>query len=535
VWSLTSASPPAFEVKMENVSLMQAESGYEVTIVCTSDSQQAAFWQRHLDAAKGKVTPTSGTVLAVDEDWPGGAGNFLGTLYAWRKACEKLKKECGRDLFSELEAGASVAIFHTAGKGTRMAPLPGAENNNKPGVRLPVCGAISILEGVIRQTGAYAASRASRLSVFWGDQIFVPSVSAKYTPEHHVDIVCALGPMPSAEEWASRGLEKYGLIAARADGSVAAMLEKVSHAEALAQLAGLEGVEFVGTSLGSFSLSAPLLKALSNHFAQELEAKAGKMDSDPHVWMPMTLSREAYAALMVKKGLLDEAAAGAHHDRIARLLRSFNLSAGGLRGLFGGVAVGLDLSWWDYGLLKLYTKNSLLLTEDSDDARLARAFFGILERGRIDSASDLGACKADGASVISDTCVTCGEVSSSVVLGVTAQEVKAEGAVLVNTCAKRILASKGAVAYNVVDTSEEGLVLGPQEVRAGVFTTDPKHPYFEMRSNTAEVDGGKAFRERVCGNTMSFQEVYDLNCGMDVTACAEAAARARTEFRAGLS
>ena len=26
-----------------------------------------------------------------------------------------------------------MAIYHTAGKGTRLAPLPGAENNNKPG------------------------------------------------------------------------------------------------------------------------------------------------------------------------------------------------------------------------------------------------------------------------------------------------------------------------------------------------------------------------------------------------------------------
>ena len=29
------------------------------------------------------------------------------------------------------------ALYHTAGKGTRLAPLPGAENNNKPGVKLP--------------------------------------------------------------------------------------------------------------------------------------------------------------------------------------------------------------------------------------------------------------------------------------------------------------------------------------------------------------------------------------------------------------
>uniref|UniRef100_A0A7R9ZZG4 Uncharacterized protein n=1 Tax=Pyrodinium bahamense TaxID=73915 RepID=A0A7R9ZZG4_9DINO len=519
----------AFETKMKNVELMRAERGYDVTVVCTSDEQQAAYWQRHLDAARGKVTPSSSTVLAVDEDWPGGAGNFLGTLYAWRKACGKLKASAGRDLVAELEAGASVAIFHTAGKGTRMAPLPGAENNNKPGVKLPVAGASSILECVIRQTGAYAASRKSRLSVFWGDQVFVPSVGAEYVPTHHVDIICGLGPMPSAEEWAQRGLEKYGLIAACGDGSVVAMLEKVSHADAAAQLAGLEGVEKVGTSLGSFSLSAPFLQALDAHFAEELEAKAGKLDSDPHVWMPMTLSRDAYAALMVKKGLFDDTAAGQHHDRIMALVSSFDVSTGGLKGLFGAVAVGLDLSWWDYGLLKLYVKNSLLLTEASEDARLARAFFGIPEEGRVEACS-LGACTTDAASVVANTSASSGQVSASAIFGVTAGELRAEGAVLVNACARRLIAGRGAVAYNIVDKSEEGLVLGENEVRVGTFTMKEGNPYFEMRSNHAEVDGGKAFKERVCGNAMSFQEVYDLNCGVDVTACAEAAAAARRDF-----
>jgi hypothetical protein len=28
----------------------------------------------------------------------------------------------------------SAALYHTAGKGTRLAPLPASENNNKPGV-----------------------------------------------------------------------------------------------------------------------------------------------------------------------------------------------------------------------------------------------------------------------------------------------------------------------------------------------------------------------------------------------------------------
>ena len=44
---------------------------------------------------------------------------------------------------------------------------------------------------------------------------------AAYAPTHHVDILCSLGPMPSAEEWAEKGLDKYGLIAVNASGEAA--------------------------------------------------------------------------------------------------------------------------------------------------------------------------------------------------------------------------------------------------------------------------------------------------------------------------
>lgn len=514
-----------FEIKSKNVALMKAEHGFDVTIICTSDPQQAAFWQDRLDQAKGTVIPASSSVVAVDEDWAGGAGNFLGSLYAWRKACAKHKERSGKDLEAELNAGASVAIYQTAGKGTRLAPLPGAENNNKPGVKLPAPGCPSILECVIRQTGAYAASRKHRVSVFWGDQVFVPTASIEYQASFHADIVVALGPLPSAEEWKERGLEKYGLIAAKADGSVAVQLEKVTHEKALAQLSQLEGVERVGASLGSFSLSAPFLAALDRAFAVELDAKAGKMDSDPHLWMAMTLGKDDYTKLMLEKKLFDDAAARAHHDRVAKMLSEFDAAAGGFTGMFGAVPVGVDLSWWDFGLLKLFSTNSLLLTQDSEDARLARAFFGIEEGSRV-SSSAMGDCKVDASSVVTGSAARSGSVASSAVAGVCVAELQAEGAVIVNVCAKRVVAAKGAVIYNVVDSSEEGIVLAENEVRVGVFTLDKDRPYFEMRSNVAEIDGGKAFTEKVCGNEFSFQGVYDLNHGVDVTACAQAAREA---------
>jgi hypothetical protein len=135
------------------------------------------YWQTRLEAGRGSLIPSECTVLSVFEDWPGGAGNALGTMYAWHKACaQAAATPGGADLVARLAAKeVSCAIFHTAGKGTRLAPLPGSENNNKPGVKLPVSTVTgepySILESVIVQTGIYAASRKGRLSVFWGDQV----------------------------------------------------------------------------------------------------------------------------------------------------------------------------------------------------------------------------------------------------------------------------------------------------------------------------------------------------------------------------
>jgi len=76
-------------------------------------------------------------VLAVSEDWndPGGAGNGLGTLYAVQKASTLALTKYGINLLQELNDGnISASLYHTAGKGTRLAPLPASENNNKPGV-----------------------------------------------------------------------------------------------------------------------------------------------------------------------------------------------------------------------------------------------------------------------------------------------------------------------------------------------------------------------------------------------------------------
>eukprot|EP01031_Cornospumella_fuschlensis_P041654 gene41654-50831_t len=163
------------EMLLKNIEVMNRLDGFDVVIVCCSSEKQAEYWQGRLEKGRGSVIPSHAIVLAVEEDWPGGAGNALGTLYAFHKAAHVASSKFSRDLLSELQEGLiSVGLYHTAGKGTRLAPLPGAENNNKPGVKLPATvslggepAPITILEAVIKQTGCYAASRVGRLSVFW--------------------------------------------------------------------------------------------------------------------------------------------------------------------------------------------------------------------------------------------------------------------------------------------------------------------------------------------------------------------------------
>ena len=129
-------APARFEEAVTAMTL--PENRFDVTIICTTDDFQASFWMSKL---KG---PSNGDslfplVVAVSEDWnaSGGAGNGLGTLYAWKKACAYAKSNVAGnpDLEALLNKGAiSASLYHTAGKGTRMAPLPASENNNKPGV-----------------------------------------------------------------------------------------------------------------------------------------------------------------------------------------------------------------------------------------------------------------------------------------------------------------------------------------------------------------------------------------------------------------
>jgi len=458
----------------------------------------------------------------------------------------------GEDLLQQLLSGQiSVGLYHTAGKGTRMAPLPGAENNNKPGVKLPAVVSmqrepsmpkvevpITILEAVLKQTGCYAKSRPGRLSVFWGDQIFVPTVSVDYVVTHHVDILCSLGPMPSESEWVEKGLDKYGLIAQNATGG-AAQVEKVDFATAnklLGKLRESGEISKVGASLGSFSVSSAMLQLLLTEFQSELETKTGKLDSDPHLWMPMTLDREAYLEMMAQKKSPEDFSS-AHYERIANMMARFNaVESNRSLGLFGPVDVGLEVPWWDYGQLKLYQKNTMLMTENTPEADLMRTFFQIAP-SRTSHDSVLSAnTEKDAHSCISSCVIGSEEIKStitkSVLSNVHCRHLEAEGCVLINVTAESIVAKPGSIIYNVfVAHGGPPLVAEAGDVLAGV--TEASGTQVVMKSHL-EIDGGKAWETVVSSNAASFEQIYNANATVHPGEVEETASGKHNELRVAM-
>jgi hypothetical protein len=516
------------EAKMlGEIALMTGPSGFEYIIVCCSNLAAENYWQKRLATTIKEVTGASGVVLCVHEDWNGGAGNGLGTLYAFQKACAKAKEMDGTDLAQKMRDGAAVALYHTAGKGTRMAPLPGAENNNKPGVKLPSlidvggeASPITVLECVMRQTSSYAAVRKGRCSVFWGDQIFVPSCGIQESNKP-ADILAALRPMPTKAEWEAEELHQYGLIAVDTKGS-ATQLEKVSYETAVAYLPS--DVQKVGTSLGSFSLSAALMDALTAEFATELEGKTASLDSDPHFWMPMTLKKADYQAVMSKKGVSAEES-DTHYDRMAAFTKKFQPGGGAL---LGCVDVGTAAYWWDYGRLGLYFENNLLLGQTSASAHALRTFLGLHPYRQQESklGSDMS---VDESSVLLGCQVASGKIGKGCILvNVVAPAVELEGCILMNVTSDVPITGKGGLLYNVVHEAGGSGTLECNRVRADVFMPDS---HLKMMS-AEDIDGGKVWKTVVENNPFSFEDVYKKNQKLDVGECTALAKSAHAAARA---
>lgn len=507
----------------EILSYPERDLGVDILILSTSSQTQCTYWEKRLNDARGHLLKKEAVVLSIYEDWPGGAGNAFGTLYAFNEANTRYEALFGQNLFQELQRGKSVAIYHTAGKGTRLAPLSLAEYNNKPGVELPAFSAneltpLTVLEMVIKQTAPLCHQHAGRVLVFWSDQIFVPSDVLK-GPRHHVEIFAKHIDTPSVEEWQKKQLDQYGLIAFNKKGSPF-LVNKITYQDYQTLIAKglLDPSKGLSLSIGSFSLSPSLLKGLLTEFADELASKRGQLDADTCLWMPSTLEEETYLYLMGQKKKSEEVAKSIW-ARARRATHPFSEI------LFAPQEIGGESYWWDLGNCRSFYTNTMKLLEPTAEGYHLRLLFGYLG---LKGNNQFERCQIDSSSLIVNTRIKNSKITKSILVGLEASNIELSKSIVIGgqLCGLR---GDETLLYHVysplTNTSQELFQL----VRADLYYPPHEEPiaFYTLFS----YEGHQVFEERLPQNVRSFQEQYDINQTLQLE---EAKQFAREKSRHGL-
>ena len=179
--------------------------------------------------------------------------------------------------------------------------------------------------------------------------------------------------------------------------------------------------------------------------------------------------------------------------------------------LFTAVDVGESAAWWDYGMLKLYQINNMKLTENTHDSNLLRSFLGVTSRKL---ASEIYSTVVDDQSVVLKSVIQNGSIRNSVISCVNCLQIEAEGAILVNVTARKIKAGKGAILYNIIDDSEEGVTVNEDGVVVSVFEEDGSDA---LVKSSMEIDGGKAWSLQLPDNSLTFEQLHNENKGANVS------------------
>ncbi len=462
----------------------------DFVIITTNSPSQAKYWQKILDEKANEYTQ----YIVINEDWPGGADNGLGSLYAFIQANKQAKEHFGIDLKEVLDSGSGVSLFHCAGMGKRLYPLTASEYNNKSAIKIPSGAETqSILQLVLDQTLTQTHVLKGRLSVFWGDQIFIPSVKLR-KPKSHAEVFTMVSHFPSKDEWIKKNLDQYGLIII--NNKKAKLVEKTTYSNLLNIVANDNShkkIPEIGVSLGSFSISATMLDELLGTFHQELTSKNGKLNTDYHFWMPLTWTKSSYVKFMIAKGYNRKSVINIY-ERMQSIKN--HLQDETIAPVFGVQNVGEDALWWDFGNIKSYYHNMMatLYHDDYKGQQLAE-ILNVAEYYHPDKNSIIINCEIDDL-----------QVRNSILVNVKGQKVTAHDSIVINSIARDLAVSESLV-YNI--SEENTLALSNGEVRADIFFNDYPDQvvfYTSMRRNNKQDWNVKLPR-----NNYAFEEVYRLN------------------------
>ncbi len=266
----------------------------------------------------------------------------------------------------------------------------------------------------------------------------------------------------------------------------------------------------LGKSLGSFSISLLFLKALLEEYREELSRKKGKFDTDSHLWMPITSSKEEFIS-HGKDGLL--------WDRVDRFRKTFLEKKPGI--ILGDKDLGTATFWWDYGQLKLYYQNFLKLLSDSLESNCMRKFYRIEEDWIKREQNDRLWVKN---SIIID-CSIQGKIEESVLIGVESEGLEVKRGVIVDSCIAKLI-TKESLLYNCVEL--EDLYLPEKTALSDIFL--PGKGRIRMK-NSLERDGKEDWEQTIPGNFYSCEELRQSLSGKEIAGIKEEKQRWKAYYR----
>jgi hypothetical protein len=471
--------------QLDNISRMlecasEPGKGFDMAVIVTESANYASFWRGRIESTKGQVLNPSTELFVTHTPgkWIGKIGQALAIMDAARQVNEQLEKQ-GRNLYEEIKSDKSIAFYNTIGQGTRVAPLPGVECNLKGAVCLPATVSISghyelltMLESVIQATQIYAATRGGRICVFWTDHFAIPSADVSYDGKSHLEILAVPGEIPQTQQaWKERFWDQYGLLIFGEFGQEGTVKQREK--QSWQQLMSLKGQGLIDfgkihgvISLGSFTISLEFFVALQNEFALELEEHIGYVDTDPHLWQPMTSAREEYLANYTAKAQDDaeriqlEREAEERWERANKVKQALLENDTSGRVLFGCCDLGLDAWSWDYGKLIYIYKNLMKMVGTDREARGMRMFY----RQNLSSFTSGENLVVEHA-IYFNSDVKSGRIRNCIVVNTNAQHLDAENSIVIGGRVYSFIC-EGSIAYRPLRYAPERLF--PGEVIADV-------------------------------------------------------------------
>lgn len=477
---------------VENIEkIKKQKDGFDYIIVVASNNN-AKYWQWRLSKTKKEILPPKTKIICIEEKWknPEGAGQLLGTL----NAIDEFNKKY--NLFKLLKEKKKIAIYHTAGKGKRMAPLCGTEKNNKPAIKLPKPIKInkknnlfSILEAVIYSTQIFAKNQEGRIFVFWGDQIILPSnnisLSLKKTPP--IEILGIKYKINfSKKEWEENNWKNYGVLIPLKNNQFIHR-EKISFKELkkIKKIYSLKESEKgkieIIKSLGCFSLDFRFLKTLLLEFKKEIKEKKEKLDIEPALWEALTSDEKEYVKRNKDKN---------HFLRIQKLKEGFEKENKTKLTLFS-TALEANTIYWDYGNLRSYFKNVLKVKEQSQEGEIARNFFGIKKYFK-------------NQNIIIHSKVK-GDIKNCVILNSNIEKANIENSIIINSNIKEIKRGKDNLLYYLQEKKQISLL--PEEVITDIKIKEKE--IIRMKTKISR-DGKEDWKIKLPENPFSYSELEKI-------------------------